>query len=40
MCQEDISVKCQVEVYRPSIRPYKGLPDIDYPFHDLRFRMP
>src|SRR5437588_203303 len=22
------------EVYRPSTRAYKGLPDIDYPFHD------
>jgi hypothetical protein len=23
-----------MEVYQPSSRPYKGLPDIDYPFHD------
>jgi hypothetical protein len=22
------------EVYQPSTRAYKGLPDIDYPFHD------
>ena len=23
-----------MEVYQPSTRPYQGLPDIDYPFHD------
>ena len=22
------------EVYQPSLRPYTGLPDIDYPLHD------
>jgi putative transposase len=25
---------CPAEVYEPSPRPYSGLPDIDYPFHD------
>ena len=27
-------MKCPAEVYQPSSRPYTGLPDIDYPFHD------
>ena len=27
-------MKCPAEVYQPSTRPYTGLPDIDYPFHD------
>ena len=27
-------MKCPAEVYQPSNRAYKGLPDIDYPFHD------
>jgi hypothetical protein len=27
-------MKCPVEVYQPSPRPYTGLPDIDYPLHD------
>ena len=27
-------MKCPAEVYQPSLRPYTGLPDIDYPFHD------
>ena len=27
-------MKCPAEVYQPSTRPYAGLPDIDYPFHD------
>ncbi|HXY10241.1 MAG TPA: hypothetical protein VEI52_20530 [Terriglobales bacterium] len=31
---EALDMKCPAEVYRPSTREYKGLPDIDYPFHD------
>ncbi len=31
---EALDMKCPAEVYQPSIRPYQGLPDIDYPFHD------
>ncbi len=27
-------MKCPAEVYQPSPRPYRGLPDLDYPFHD------
>src|SRR3989440_9339901 len=27
-------MKCPAEVYQPSARAYKGLPDIDYPFND------
>ena len=29
-----LDMKCPVEVYQPSPRPYSGLPDIDYPLHD------
>jgi putative transposase len=31
---EALDMKCPAEVYQPSTRLYKGLPDIDYPFHD------
>ena len=31
---EGLDMKCPAEVYQPSTRPYQGLPDIDYPFHD------
>jgi putative transposase len=31
---EALGMKCPAEVYRPSTRLYRGLPDIDYPFHD------
>jgi putative transposase len=31
---EALEMKCPAEVYLPSPRPYTGLPDIDYPFHD------
>jgi len=31
---EALDMKCPAEVYQPSTRPYRGLPDIDYPFHD------
>jgi putative transposase len=31
---EALDRKCPAEVYPPSPRPYTGLPDIDYPFHD------
>jgi hypothetical protein len=27
-------MKVPAEVYVPSSRPYRGLPEIDYPFHD------
>jgi hypothetical protein len=29
-----IAMKCPAEVYTPSRRPYQGLPDLEYPFHD------
>jgi putative transposase len=29
-----LQMKCPAEVYQSSPRPYTGLPDIDYPFHD------
>jgi putative transposase len=31
---EALDMKYPSEVYQPSIREYKGLPNIDYPFHD------
>jgi hypothetical protein len=31
---EALDMKCPAEVYKPSTRPYNGLPEIDYPFHD------
>src|SRR6516164_4776199 len=27
-------MKCPADAYQASPRPYQGLPDIDYPFHD------
>lgn len=30
----DGAMKCPAEVYQPSLRPYQGLSDLDYPFHD------
>lgn len=29
-----LEMKCPGEVYRPSTRPYKGLSEVTYPFHD------
>jgi transposase InsO family protein len=31
---EALHMKCPDEVYTPSKRPYQGLPEIEYPFHD------
>jgi transposase InsO family protein len=31
---EALAMKVPGEVYRPSSKPYAGLPDVDYPFHD------
>jgi transposase InsO family protein len=31
---EALDMKCPAEVYQTSAKPYNGLPDIDYPFHD------
>src|SRR3546814_589216 len=30
-----LAMKTPVEVYRPSAKPYNGLPEIDYPFHEI-----
>jgi hypothetical protein len=27
-------MRCPAQLYRPSQRPYQGLPELDYPFHD------
>ncbi len=32
--QEAFDMKCPVEVYAPSSKPYSGLPDLTYPLHD------
>ncbi len=31
---EALDMKTPNEVYSPSVRPYKGLPEVEYPFHD------
>jgi len=31
---EALDMKCPAEIYTPAPRPYRGLSDIDYPFHD------
>ncbi len=31
---EALNMKTPGEVYQPSTRPYRGLPDLQYPFHD------
>ena len=31
---EALDMKCPAEVYTPSPRPYRGLPDLSYPLHD------
>ena len=31
---EALDMKCPQEVYAPSQRAYKGLPEVEYPFHD------
>jgi transposase InsO family protein len=29
-----LDMKCPAEIYAPSTRPYRGLPELNYPFHD------
>lgn len=31
---EALNMKCPAEIYKPCVRKYKGLPDIEYPLHD------
>jgi hypothetical protein len=31
---EALAMKCPAEVYSPSSRPYRGIPEPHYPFHD------
>jgi transposase InsO family protein len=31
---EALNMKCPAEIYTPSRKPYSGLPDLAYPFHD------
>src|SRR5437870_11358214 len=32
-------MKCPAEIYTPSTRPYRGLPELDYPFHDKTIHL-
>ena len=34
-----LDMKCPAEVYTPSTRPYRGLPELDYSFHDSTIRV-
>ena len=36
---EALGMKTPAEVYSPSMRRYKGLPELDYPFHDKAFMV-
>lgn len=31
---EALGMKCPAEIHQPSQKPYNGLPDVGYPFHD------
>jgi putative transposase len=31
---QGINMKCPGDLYKPSARPYRGLPELDYPLHD------
>lgn len=31
---EALAMRCPAELYTPSARPYQGLPELEYPFHD------
>ncbi len=34
---EALDMQCPAKRYRPSLRPYTGLPDLDYPLHDRHY---
>ena len=34
-----LDMKCPAEVYTPSTRPYRGLPELNYPFHDQTIQV-
>jgi hypothetical protein len=34
LCREAIGMKYPAELYQPSLRPYHGLSELGYPFHD------
>jgi hypothetical protein len=31
---EALEMKCPVDIYEPSTRPYRGIGELSYPFHD------
>jgi transposase InsO family protein len=34
-----LDMKCPAEIYTPSLRPYRGLPELAYPFHDTTIQV-
>ena len=34
-----LDMKCPAEIYTPSPRPYRGLPELAYPFHDTTIQV-
>jgi transposase InsO family protein len=34
-----LDMKCPAEIYTPSARPYRGLPELHYPFHDTTIQV-
>ena len=34
-----LEMKCPAEIYTPSPRPYSGLPELAYPFHDTTIQV-
>src|SRR5207244_12104353 len=34
-----LDMKCPAEIYTPSTRPYRGLPELDFPFHDKTIQV-
>jgi transposase InsO family protein len=36
---EALGMKCPAEIYTPSLRPYRGLPELRYPFHDTTIQV-
>ena len=36
---QGLNMKCPAEIYVPSSRPYGGLPELAYPFHDATIQV-
>ena len=37
---EALAMKCPIELYTASPRPYDGLPELQYPWHDREILVP